>query len=424
MAERTKILSYGGGLNSFAMLLYSLEQGNPPDWCVFADTGSGNWEEWSPDGEWYGTYRHMVEYAIPICEANGIGFKWITHEDSKVRGQTSLLKYFEHLRVMPDKGPRRYCTEAAKIERIERWMWETFGETPLEVWIGFEAGEENRRDKDEHGNKTCGQSANEPGAVPKSYSSRYKKLNRTKIFPLIGTAMCRCRCETFVRNYEFPVPRKSACWFCPYGKRGDWITLSQQMPEQFERAAALEENQKGSREGRFYTFNTYQRKGKEILSPLWEDIYRPYQPKRQKCPVCGRDPKATKAPGIDFLSPDEYVSAEEPIAPWEVGPWSTGWAEGESATLGQLTVETEPVVLLQPLNLTQQNTLQWLSARMKVPLIAGALPLPLEEQALNEAAARLDWFWEYTQLDRDTNPDSKTAVDALRAQLEAEAKVL
>lgn len=421
MADRVKILSYGGGLNSFAMLLYSIDQGNPPDWCVFADTGSGGPEQWSEDGEWYGTYQHMVEYAIPICEQYGIQFQWITHRDSKVRGKDSLLQYFEYLRVVPDMGPRRYCTEAAKIERIEQWMWETFGDTPLEVWIGFEAGEENRRDKDPHGAKTCGQ-AEEPGGVPEPPQRKSKyPLNRINIFPLIGAGLCRCRCEVFVRDLQYPVPRKSACWFCPYSKRGDWMTLAQQMPDSFSRAAGLEENQKGTKAGKILAFNYISRKKKRIASPLWENILLPYTPKVEACDVCGRYPKATKAPGVEYLTPEEYVQHEEPDGVWTPAPWSPGvpvpGGEGE-ASLGAVAMEAEPATLLRPLTLTQQNILQWLSARLDAPLVDGALAIPMDPGAFQEVGARLGWFREHTQIDRDLNPDSEKDVEALMVQMD------
>jgi hypothetical protein len=436
MSDRVKVLSYGGGLNSFAMLLYSIEQGNPPHFCVFADTGSGDQEAWSNDGEWYGTYRHMVEYAIPICAQNGIQFKWITHQDSKVRGADSLLQYFEQIRIVPS-NQSRYCTSSAKIERIEQWLLEAFGSSPIEVWVGFEGGEETRRDKDPHGAKTCGQAY--PGGATSKPSRRSKpKIDRTTIFPLIGAGMCRCRCELFVRDRGLPVPRKSACWFCPFSKRGDWMRLAEQMPDQFARAAGLEENQKGGEKdkGKMYAFNSVQREGVQVFVPLWEDIHMPYRPKVETCPVCCRYPKATKAPGIDFLSEAEYVSYEEPLGPWVPGPWDPGLAPSTplpksqkpvncedlpGETLGAVAdavVEREEALVLSAENLTQQNALQWLGARLGVAVLDGTLEIPADHA--REARELLGWFRRSTQIDRDLNPESEQDVMDLQGQLDAE----
>lgn len=440
MADPIKILSYGGGLNSFAMLLYSIDQGNPPDWCVFADTGSGDWEEWSQDGEWYGTYRHIVEYAIPICEANGIKFKWITSEDSKVRGQDSLLQYFEYLNTVPGRQ-NRFCSEIAKIQRIEQWQWETFGDAPLEVWVGFEAGEENRRIKDIAAAKTCGQAEElaEPGAMtpdPK-YKPKFP-INRRMIYPLIGAGICRCRCEVYVRNHEHAVPRKSACWFCPYGKRGDWMTLAQQMPEQFDRAAMLERDQKGTTKGEKIHFFQYQKKGKKFGSPLYDDIHRPYTPRKESCKVCCRNPKATKTPGIDYLTPAEYVEYEEPLGDWQPGPWDEGFGPdyydknlpeeekppsceelvGE-ASLGAVAEVIAPESLVLPaMNLTQFNVLQWLGARLGEPVVDGSIGIPLNR--VKESQNLLKWFHRSTEVDRDLDPDSAGEVEVLQDRLDAE----
>lgn len=431
--ERVKILSYGGGLNSFAMLLYSIDQGVIPHYCVFADTGSGDKETWSRDGEWYGTYRHIVEYAIPICEQYGIQFRWITQADSKVRGADSLLQYFEQLRIVPSTQ-NRYCTSSAKIERIEQWMWETFGDTPIEVMVGFEAGEESRRDKDPHGAKTCGQDYPD-GAAPAKKQKFHKPkypINRVTSFPLIGAGMCRCRCEVYVRDRGFPVPRKSACWFCPFSKRGDWMKLAEQMPEQFARAAALEQNQKGGQEGQMYAFNSVQRKGVQVFVPLWEDIYMPYTPKVEGCPVCCRDLKATKAPGIEYLSEDEYVSYDEPLGPWAPAPWNRGLPlteslpedekppaceEGKGAHLGAATLAPprSGTALVEAENLTQQNILQWLGARLGEPVVDGVLEIPASRADYSRKLLR--WFSASTQIDRDLIPEAQADVEALRRRL-------
>ena len=145
MAKRIKILSYGGGLDSFAMLLDAIDRKEFPDWAVFADTGSGGPKKFSTDGEWTGTYKHLRDYSIPLMKKHGIKFKWITDRDSLVRGEPSLLEYFEELRIIPNTR-KRYCSDIAKIERIEQWAQQKFGKTtPLEFWIGFDADDGRHR---------------------------------------------------------------------------------------------------------------------------------------------------------------------------------------------------------------------------------------------------------------------------------------
>ena len=51
-------------------------------------------------------------------------------------------------------------------------------------------------------------------------------------FPLQEWELCRCRCVELVRAAGFPVPRKSACVFCPYGgAMTDWQRFARELPE-------------------------------------------------------------------------------------------------------------------------------------------------------------------------------------------------
>lgn len=276
-----KILSYGGGLDSFAMLLGAVQRGERPHYCVFADTGSAE----GRDGEWPGTYRHIREVAIPFCRKHGIEFVWIDSASYPVRGYPSLISFFAAKSMMLTRMSR-VCTAAAKVERIERWMEQAIpaGEQ-LEVWIGFEAGEENRAANDPHNSKTCGNGV--------------RRINR---FPLIEQNLCRCRCEIMVRKAGFPVPRKSACVYCPFNSKGDWKTAQAEQPVTFARAVSLEEQSKlTEKRGIKLRFSG------EPDKPLEEWIAEPYRPQTIPCAVCGRVKRASKKVGSDWLTPGEYV---------------------------------------------------------------------------------------------------------------------
>lgn len=278
-----KILSYGGGLDSFAMLLGAVQRGEPPRYCVFADTGSGS----GRDGEWPGTYRHIREIAVPFCAKHGIEFVWIDHKNYPVRGYESLISFFASKSMMLTRMSR-VCTSAAKVERIERWIEDVVpaGEQ-IEVWIGFEAGEENRAANDPHNSKTCG-------------SGVQRRVNR---FPLIENNLCRCRCEIMVRQAGFPVPRKSACIYCPFNSKGDWKTVQAEQPVTFAMAESLEEQSKlTEKRGIKLRFSG------DPDKPLQDWTAESYRPQTIACAVCGRAKRASKKVGSDWLTPEEYVS--------------------------------------------------------------------------------------------------------------------
>ncbi len=220
-----QVLAYGGGLDSFAVLLLAITAGKPPDVVVFCDVSNGSPSaDPTEPGEWPGTYKHIREIVMPLCEHHGIQFVWLTTIAYPVRDASSLFSWMEARRQIPVAGPARICTIVAKVERFERWLDDQYPDQDVHVWVGFEAGEEKRAKYDPNAGKK---------RKPKPGRAR-----RHNVFPLIEMRFCRCRCEILVRSMGFPVPRKSACVYCPYGSRGDWQKLAKDLPRQF--AAAVE----------------------------------------------------------------------------------------------------------------------------------------------------------------------------------------
>jgi hypothetical protein len=291
------VLSYGGGLDSFSMLVWAIANNIRIDLVVFADVA-----DWSPErdgqdpGEWPATYRHIRDVAIPLCERHGIEFKWLTTAEAPIRGERSLFRYFETMRLMPGRMSR-LCTAAAKVERVAEYVERRYPEGQIEVWIGFEAGEEKRAENDPHG---------------KAKGSACRRVNR---FPLIEQSMCRCRCERLVREAGHPIPRKSACVYCPFSKRGDFQNLASELPETFTRVVELERNCRDTKRGERVTFGTRSVKGKAVNVSL--DVWvthmpgtRPYKRQVKGCTICGAATAATKETKCSYLSDDEAVGPE------------------------------------------------------------------------------------------------------------------
>lgn len=269
-----KILSYGGGLDSFAMLLDAIARDEKPALAVFADVGD---PEGKDPGEWPGTYKHIREIVMPLCAAHGIEFVWIDTRQLPIRGERSLFAYFENMKLMPGRMSR-LCTSAAKVERIADYLNARFPGVRLEVWIGFEAGEEKRAERDPHA------------------AGRAKGL-RTNRFPLAERGLCRCRCEALVRASGHPVPRKSACVYCPFGTRGDFQTFARELPEHFARTEALEANCRSTKSGRRVLFSGSATNARTLRD--WAE--RPYTPRAMGCSVCGATTRATKATACGYL---------------------------------------------------------------------------------------------------------------------------
>lgn len=264
--RRVRVLSYGGGLDSFAMLVDAIARGELPDLCVFADVGDPERED---PGEWPETYRHVREVAMPLAQAHGIEFVWLDSTMEPVRGQRSLWAYYRHTTSMPGRQSRM-CTSAAKVDRIRRYLKRRFPSDQLEVWIGFEAGEEERVERDPHA---------------KGQGWRVSR------FPLVEQGICRCRAEALVRAAGHPVPPKSACVFCPFGTRGDFARLRAELPGTFARLEDLERGAKLTRAGAAIRFS-----GGASMLDAWTTGSRPYLPMVRTCRVCGGTKSKPAAP--------------------------------------------------------------------------------------------------------------------------------
>ena len=292
-----KVLSYGGGLDSFAMLLDAERRGDLPDAVVFIDVADGAVDRSAEDpGEWPGTYRHMREVVIPLCRRLGILFEWLDSSRYPVRDARSLFAWFEARSQIPVAGPSRICTTIAKVERFERWLADTYGDERVEVWIGFEAGEEARAKKDPNAGKG-------------------RNVQRQNRFPLIEAGLCRCRCLDLVRASGYAVPRKSACTFCPYGTRADWRTYARELPDSFARVVRLEEKKPPTKKNNvklsIMGFSSRRRTdGTKVYkrTPLPAYIEEPGRPaKAVTCKMCGSE-RATKATGCGYLEEGEAAA--------------------------------------------------------------------------------------------------------------------
>lgn len=279
---RPRVLSLGGGLDSFAMLVRSIQLGELPDVVVFLDVGAPG-----DPGEWAGTYRHVREVVRPLCVQHNIEFAWIDGETYPVRDARSLFAWMWARGQIPVAGPNRICTRIAKVERFERWMDDRFPGREVEVWIGFEAGEESRAAKDPNAGK------------PRTpVAGRATRINR---FPLIEWGLCRCRCLELVRAAGFPVPRKSACVFCPYASRADWRRFAAEEPAMFEQIVELEARKPPTSKGRKLSIMLYDSR-QQRGTPLRVYVASPGRPRPPgPCNVCGAPQRASKATGCDYL---------------------------------------------------------------------------------------------------------------------------
>jgi hypothetical protein len=186
-----KCLSYGGGVNSTAILAL-IAQGKITgiERAVFCDTGAEN----------PGTYDYL-EY---IRERSPISIDTIKSKEG------SLFEFCERKVILPARY-MRWCTDRFKRRPLEQYA----KQQGITEWvIGIDAGERKR-------------------------VNRWKSREGYE-FPLISLGLNRQSCEEAIIAQGWKTPHKSGCVFCPFSKTKDFAELKVQYPEIFARICELE----------------------------------------------------------------------------------------------------------------------------------------------------------------------------------------
>jgi hypothetical protein len=234
MTEPFRVVSYGGGVQSTALLVLAAQGRISYRTFLFANVGD--------DSEHPGTLRYLREVAVPYAERHGIAIHELHRIPTRGRSAGKVETLYGRLTRegsrslpipvrMPDTGApgTRSCTADFKIKVIGRWLRD------------HGASEDNKA------TVAVGISLDEIQRVNARIAQPYEIL----AYPLIGLLdgrsdggtgkpLRRTDCQRIIRDAGLPVPGKSACWFCPFHRPGTWQDMRRDEPALFNRAAELE----------------------------------------------------------------------------------------------------------------------------------------------------------------------------------------
>lgn len=184
-----KYLSFGGGVNSTAMLLLLHDEGEEFE-TIFVDHGC----------DWPETYEYVKilreKYPITVLKPD-------------VQGFDNLYDYCISVSKIPTRM-FRWCTDKFKIRPVSKYV-----EKPCFMLIGY-ASDESKR-------------------VSLNSSSQIE--NR---FPLIEYEIDREACIQIIKDHGLPIPHKSGCWFCPFQPLSEFKRLRREHPDLFCKVEALD----------------------------------------------------------------------------------------------------------------------------------------------------------------------------------------
>lgn len=185
-------LSFGGGVNSTALLLLLTDQGENFE-TIFVNHG--------------GDYPETYEY---VKYLRNQGFT-ITETIPDVEGHTTIYEYSMDKQILPSFR-YRWCTDKFKIRSINNYI-----EKPCIMFIGFDYGESKR-----------------------SLKNNSDKI--TNVYPLIDAKMDRNACVDLIKEHGLKIPPKSGCWFCPFMRKIEIRELFLNRRDLYDKAVKMEEN--------------------------------------------------------------------------------------------------------------------------------------------------------------------------------------
>lgn len=194
------IVSYGGGVNSTAMVIFLVKKKLPLDYVVFADTGDEMPEtyEYLKDME-----KFLSKYKIP--------FKIVV-----VPNGDSLSERCMRRKVIPSQV-WRWCTRDMKVVPIHIFYRSLNAHVCQYMGIDYDEVERMKDPKVDY---------------------------VTNIYPLIDYKIGREKCVELIKEAGLPIPVKSGCYFCPFNSIGRWAELYKTHPELYKKAMKIEENGK------------------------------------------------------------------------------------------------------------------------------------------------------------------------------------
>ena len=216
-----RIFSYGGGVQSVAVLVLSAQGKLPYTHFIFANVGE--------DTENPETIEYTKNFAIPFAEKHGLFIIEIKREVSDTSRDTlykDLMTTERSVSIPMYLGGapvRRGCTSTWKISVVEKFMRDYVGakkKRKKPIGIGISLDEFKRMRKFDEDRVTVVE------------------------YPLIDLRLTREDCEDIIQQAGLPKVPKSSCWFCPYKKISEWAKMEKTNPELFKKALALEEKLK------------------------------------------------------------------------------------------------------------------------------------------------------------------------------------
>ena len=222
MLKTLRVLSLGAGVQS-STLAFMMHKGEIPmvDCAIFADTQA----EPPKVYEWLEFIKKTVSYPVHIVTWRNLEQDVLDASQGKYQAFT--IPFYTKNKETEQKGMlMRQCTADYKIKPVTKKVREL---------LGYKKGE--RVDlKEVKVEMLLGISTDE---------LRRMRMNRLRYidnqYPLINDfGMSRQDCIAWMKDNGYPMPTKSACYFCPFHSQSTWKEIKENDPKLFEKAVQMD----------------------------------------------------------------------------------------------------------------------------------------------------------------------------------------
>ncbi|WP_435840134.1 phosphoadenosine phosphosulfate reductase [Streptomyces antimycoticus] len=246
MPEPIRSISYGGGVQSTALLVLAAQRRIDFPLFLFANVGD--------DSENPATLRYVEEYARPYAAEHGI--ELVTLDRVRRDGTTETLwtrltrpgsrSLPIPVRMSNGAPGTRSCTADFKIKVIGREL-KRRGATGGRVCKAHRAEEADTARGPRPDCRKCVQPQKATIGIGISVdeihraNARRVEPHEEIVYPLLELGLRRTDCARVIREAGLPVPPKSSCFFCPFHRPETWHDMRREQPEEFAKACALED---------------------------------------------------------------------------------------------------------------------------------------------------------------------------------------
>jgi len=205
------VFSFGGGVQSTAVLVLAVQGRIECNWFLFANVGI--------DSENPATLDYMERASVPYAKAHGLNLEYVAKKPTLYQHAMESPTTVAVPMRMPNGAPgNRTCTDRWKIAPIAKRLRET----------GFT--------KDRQARMGLGISSDEYLRARTDSGHKHYMI----CYPLLDLGISRDECYQIIEAAGLPKPPRSSCWFCPYHRVAVWDHMRREDPALFARAVEFE----------------------------------------------------------------------------------------------------------------------------------------------------------------------------------------